>query len=186
MKVTADMENLEQLVESAIEENLNSLIEQEVHSVIADKVRSSAKEIIETIVNEKLTAYVEDYIKTATISVGGGWNSAPVVYTVEEYIKHQISEIMESGKLHTKSSYGNTTVTFEEFIKQQFDATSYVKKALESFMKNVKEDINNNVNTMFNQTTQVALSSVVMNLLSNNATFMDMQDNIKRITNGSV
>ena len=186
MKFIAEMENLEQLVEAAIEENLNNLIEQEVRNIIADKVRSSAKEIIENIVNEKLTTYVEDYIKTATVSVGGGWNSDPVVYTVEEYIRKQISEIMESGKLHTKSSYGNTTVTFEEFIKQQFDATSYVKKALESFMKQVKDDINKNVDDMFNQTTKAALSSVVMNLLANNATFMDMQDNIKRIANGSV
>ena len=186
MKFIAEMENLEQLVEAAIEENLNNLIEQEVRNIIADKVRSSAKEIIENIVNEKLTTYVEDYIKTATVSVGGGWNSDPVVYTVEEYIRKQISEIMESGKLHTKSSYGNTTVTFEEFIKQQFDATSYVKKALESFMKQVKDDINKNVDDMFNQTTKAALSSVVMNLLANNANFMDMQDNIKRIANGSV
>jgi hypothetical protein len=184
MKVTAEMENLEQLVETAISENLNNLIEQEVRNIITDKVRTNAKEIIENIVNEKLTTYVEDYIKTATVSVGGGWHSDPVVYTVEEYIKHQISEIMESGKLHTKSSYGNTTVTFEEFIKQQFDATSYVKKALEYFMKQVKDDINKNVDDMFNQTTKAALSSVVMNLLSNNATFIDMQDNIKRIANG--
>ena len=184
MRAIVEMDNLEQLVEAAISENLNNLIEQEVRNIITDKVRTNAKEIIENIVNEKLTTYVEDYIKTATVSVGGGWHSDPVVYTVEEYIKHQISEIMESGKLHTKSSYGNTTVTLEEFIKQQFDATSYVKKALESFMKQVKDDINKNVDDMFNQTTKAALSSVVMNLLSNNATFIDMQDNIKRIANG--
>ena len=57
---------------------------------------------------------------------------------------------------------------------------------MESFAKNLKNDINKNVSTMFNQTTQAALSSVVMNLLSNNATFVDMQDNIKRIANGTV
>lgn len=53
-------------------------------------------------------------------------------------------------------------------------------------MKKVKDDINQNVNAMFNQTTREALSSAVMNLLCNNATFLDMQDNIKRIANGMV
>lgn len=186
MKLTLDLENLEQLIESAIEENLDNVIELEIRSVIADKVKENAKVIIENIVGEKLESYVNDYINTATVSVGGGWNSDPVVYTVEEYIRQQISEMMANGKLRTKDRYGDykNTVTFEEFIKQQFDVNSYVQKALESFMKKVKDDINHNVNTMFNQTTQAALSSAVMNLLSQNAAFLDMQDNIKRIANG--
>ena len=75
MKLTLDMENLGNLVEEAIKENLNNVIEQEVHNVIAQKVNTSAKEIIDNIVNEKLTSYVNEYIKTATVSVGGGWNS---------------------------------------------------------------------------------------------------------------
>ena len=188
MKLTLDMENLGNLVEEAIKENLNNVIEQEVHNVIAQKVNNSAKEIIDNVVNEKLTSYVNEYIKTATVSVGGGWNSDPKTYTVEEYIKQQISEILQNGKLKTRDRYGDykNDVTFEEFIKREFDASAYVQKALESFMKKVKDDINQNVNAMFNQTTREALSSAVMNLLCNNATFLDMQDNIKRIANGTV
>ena len=188
MKLTLDLENLEQLVKDVLEENLNSVIEQEVRNVITTEVNESAQEIIETVVHEKLESYVNDYIKTATVSVGGGWDSPPVTYTVEEYIKQQISEVFRSGKLKAKNRYGEykDTVTFEEFIEREFDANAYVQKAMESFAKNLKNDINKNVSTMFNQTTQAALSSVVMNLLSNNATFMDMQLTMKRIALAAV
>lgn len=183
MKVTLDMENLGKLVGDAVEASLDNIIREEVRGMIVKQTQSAAKEIVETIVNEKLEEYVKDYIKTATISVGGGWNSAPKVYSVEEYIKKEISDIMESQKLKTNDRY-NPTVTFEDFIKSQFDANVLVKKQLEQFMKKVKDDINNNVNNMFNQTTQAALSSAVMNMLMKSDTFLDMQDSIKRITDG--
>lgn len=48
MQLTLNLENLEQLVKDALEENLNSVIEQEVRNVITAEVNESAKEIIET------------------------------------------------------------------------------------------------------------------------------------------
>ena len=121
MKVTVDMENLGLMVQDVVEKNLNSIIENEVRKSIESKVAASAKEIIESVVNEKLESYVNDYIKTATISVGGGWNSDPKTYTVEEYIKQQISEIMNKQAFKTRDRYGDykSTVTFEEYVKKE-------------------------------------------------------------------
>lgn len=187
MKVTVDMENLGLMVQSAVEKNLESLIENEVRKSIEDKVAQNAKEIIETIVNEKLESYVNEYIKTATVSVGGGWNSDPKIYTVEEYIKYQISDIMSTQKFKMKDRYGEykNAVTFDEYVKSVFDVNGYVQNALDQFMKKVKNDINRNVTNMFDQTTQAALSSVVMNMLNSSNAFLDMRDNLKRITDGN-
>ena len=69
-------------------------------------------------------------------------------------------------------------------MKNEFDVSGYVQKELKKFMEEVKKNINQNVNAMFNHTTQAALSSAVLNLLTNNSTFMDMQENIRRITDG--
>lgn len=187
MKVTVDMENLGMMVQSTVEKNLNSIIENEVRKSIEKKVASNAKEIIESIVNEKLESYVNDYIKTATISVGGGWNSEPKTYTVEEYIKQQISEIMNKQAFKTRDRYGDykSTVTFEEYVKKELNIDASVQATLDKFMKKVKDDVNRNITKMFDQTTQAALTSAIMNMLNNSNAFLDMRDNLKRITDGN-
>lgn len=188
MKITVDMENLGIMVQDVVEKNLNSLIENEVRKTIADKVTKNTEEIVTSIVNEKLESYVKDYIATATISVGGGWNSEPKTYTVEEYIKQQISEIMDKHTFKTKDRYGNYnagTTTFEEYVKKELNVDASVQAALDKFMKKVKDDVNRNITKMFDQTTQAALSSAIMNMLNNSNAFLEMRDNLKRITDGN-
>ena len=142
MKVTVDMENLGLMVQSAVEKNLDSLIENEIRKSVESKISESAKSIIESMVNEKLESYVNDYIKTATVSVGGGWNSDPKTYTVEEYIRHQISEIMTNHGFKSRDRYGNynTTTTFEEYVKRELNVDASVQAALDKFMKKVKDE----------------------------------------------
>ena len=187
MKVTVDMENLGLMVQDVVEKNLNSMIENEVRKSIETKVSVNAKEIIESVVNEKLESYVNDYIKTATISVGGGWNSDPKTYTVEEYIKQQISEIMSTHGFKAKDRYGNynSTTTFEDYVKRELNVDASVQKTLDQFMKKVRDDVNKNITKMFDNTTQAALSSAIMNMLNNSNAFLEMRDNLKRITDGN-
>ena len=187
MKVTVDMENLGSMVQDVVEKNLNSVIENEVRKSIESKVANSARDIIDSVVNEKMESYVNEYITTATISVGGGWNSEPKTYTVEEYIKQQIAEIMQNQAFKEKDRYGNYTnkVTFDEYIKSTFNVDASVQSALDKFMRKVKDDVNRNVTKMFDQTTQAALSSAVMNMLNNSNAFLEMRDNLKRITDGT-
>jgi hypothetical protein len=187
MKVTVDMENLGNMVQDVVEKNLNSLIENEVRKSIESKVASSARDIISTIVNEKMESYVNEYITTATVSVGGGWNSEPKTYTVEEYIKQQISEIMQNQAFKTKDRYGDYTnkVTFEEYVKGVFNVDASVQRTLDQFMKKTRDDVNRNITKMFDQTTQAALSSVIMDMLNNSNAFLDMRDKLKRITDGT-
>ena len=182
MKVTLEMDNLQSLVEGVINSNIENIVKQETDGIIRSKVNESS-ETIENIVNEKITEFVNDYFKTATITVGGGWNDPIKTYGIEEYIKLQIAERIEKQQIEVKDSYNTKFVSFNDYCKQVFDVDKAVKKALDDFMKALSNSINQNINDMFNDATRRALSESVLNLLSKNETFQNMQDSIKQIAN---
>ena len=183
MKITIDLENLSRLLQDNIEADLENVIRQEVKSKIEHMVKEYEKGIIEKVVNEELTNYVRDYIKTTTISVGGGWDSEPKKYTADEYIKKEIADIMSEGKLRTNDRY-NPKVTFEDFIKKELDINKHIQAELKNFITKFKKDVDLNIAETFDRTTQEALSASVVNLLLKSETFLDMKDNIKRLTDG--
>lgn len=182
MELTLKMDNLANLVEKTINENLENIIKTQVDAMISDSIQKS-KDTISERVNEKVSAIVDEYISNATISVGGGWKEEPKTYTIEEYIKAEIADRIESGKFLVKDRYNSDTYkTFTEFITDKFNVDAKIQKELTSFMTQVQKDIDKNVADMFNTTTQAALSSSILNLLMQNDTFLNMQDSVKRIT----
>lgn len=182
MKITLEMDNLQSAVESAINTNITNIVEQEVDALIKAKVDESA-ELIKDIINEKITIFVNEYFKTATITVGGGWNDPVKTYTIEEYIRLQIAEKIENQQIEVKDGYNTRTISYNDYCKQIFDVDKAVKKALTDFMNSTAKSINQNINDMFNDAARRALSKSVLNLLSKNETFQNMQDSIKRIAN---
>lgn len=182
MKVTLEMDNLQSIVEGVINENIKNIVAQETDAIIRSKVDESS-ELIENIVNEKITDFVNDYFKTATITVGGGWNDPVKTYGIEEYIKLRIAEKIENQQIKIGSGYDEKTVSFNDYCKKIFDVDKAVKKALDDFMNALSKSINQNINDMFNDAARRALSESVLNLLSKNETFQNMQDSIKQIAN---
>lgn len=182
MRVTLEMDNLQSAIEGAINTNIANIVEQEVDALIKAKVNESAK-LIEDIVNEKITAFVNEYFKTATITVGGGWNDPVKTYGIEEYIKLQIAEKIENQQIKIGNGYDEKIVSFNDYCKKIFDVDKAVKKALDDFMNALSKSINQNINDMFNDCARRALSESVLNLLSKNETFQNMQDSIKCIAN---
>ena len=190
MKVTIDMENLDNIVEQVLKENVEEVINDKIYDSVKQFVTSyfdrEIKDIVQEKANEAMTSYVEEYIKNSTITVGGGLYSKEEakVYTIEEYIKKELADRLTEGnlKILTNDRYDKCkTVTFEEFIKNSFDAESLVKKELESFMDKIRKDINNKVNDTFNDTTKTMLSETVFNVLMKNDTFSKLNDSVKCI-----
>jgi len=134
-----------------------------------------------------LTEFVNEYIETSTITVGGGFysNEGAKTYTVAEYIKKELADSLKKGKLKIKNNdrYGDgfKEVTFEEFVKQSFDIDGAIKKELESFMKKTKQDINSKIDSTFTDVTKNMLSETVLNVLMKNDTFAKIKDNVKCI-----
>ena len=85
MKVNIEMENLGDTVAEVIEQNIKKTVNDIIVSEVQHFIDENYKAAIEEIANQKMREYVENYIKTATITVGGGWdsNNNPVeTYTV--------------------------------------------------------------------------------------------------------
>lgn len=190
MKVTVEMDNLEKLVSSTMEENIENVIKHEVDKYVKKTVETNIKKSIEEVVSKNLTDFVDDYIKNTQIKIGGGyWNETlEETLTVEQFIKRQLKDQMESKTLRCKkegrkSSYNDDyeNVSFESYINRTFDVASLIQKELDSFMESTKKDINKKIKNSFTSTTKDMLSESVFNVLMNNDTYKKIQDNIAYI-----
>ena len=196
MKATIDLENLEEIVKSGIEKNVEVIIKEEVDHIVHDQVNKIAKEKVEELVNISFEKFVKDYIKTAVIKTGGSFwdDEEPREYTVEQFIKQQLKERLESNTLKVKkigkiSSYSDDfeKVTFEEYIKRTCDVNGQIEevfgKKLNNFMDEIRKDINKTMKDTFDNSTKSLLSNAVLNILSANDTYKQIENNIKCIAN---
>lgn len=191
MKVTIDLENLEQLVQTTTEKNIETIIKKQVAETIRKTIDELAKEVIADTVTENFQRFVDEYIKTTTIKVGGNsyWDDEEQKeYTVEQYIKYELKKRLESKKLRVKkkgriSSYSDDfeEVTFEEYIKRSFNPEELIKLDLDKFMDEIRKDINKTMKETFDNSTKNMLSSAVLSVLTANDTYRQIENNIKCI-----
>lgn len=191
MKVTIDLENLEQLVQTTTEKNIESIIKKQVAKTVRETIDELAKEVITDTVTENFQRFVDEYIKTTTIKVGGNsyWDDEEQKeYTVEQYIKYELKKRLESKKLRVKkkgrtSSYSDDfeEVTFEEYIKRSFNPEELIRSDLDTFMDEIRKDINKTMKETFDNSTKNMLSSAVLNILTANDTYRQIENNIKCI-----
>ena len=192
MKVTIDLENLEQLVQTTTEKNIESIIKKQVAETVRKTIDELAKKEIADTVSENFQRFVDEYIKTTTIKVGGNsyWDDEDQKeYTVEQYIKQELKKRLESKKLRAKkkghtSSYNDDyeEVTFEDYIKRSFNPEELIKSDLDKFMDGIRKDINKTMKETFDNSTKNMLSSAVLNILSANDTYRQIENNIKCIS----
>lgn len=189
MKVTIDLENLQNIIESALNKNIETVVKEKVSDLISEQIENTAKEQIEEICNKRMSDFVEEYIKTTKITVGGGFYSDDEIkeYTVEQYIKNQLAEIMknQSFKTYKKDNYGRNQekeVTFDYFVKETFDVNSIVKKEIEAFVSQTKRKISDNIKSVFDNATKNMLSENVFNILMASESYQKINDSIKRLT----
>lgn len=187
MKVIIDMENLESLLEKSLDENINTVIKEEVDNMIHTTISSSVKAAVDEISNKSIESYINDYIKTAKVKTGGGLYSKEeeMVYTVEEYLRKKLSEILESKTLivkerdYVRDCFVDKEVTFEEFIKRSFDFESIIKQRLTSFSKDLKYEINAILTDNLNETTKNAISETLFELLNESDNYKKIVDKLK-------
>lgn len=194
MKVTIDLENLETLVYTAINKNIEEIIKIEIDTMIRKTIEKDSKEKIEDLVNTNFERFVNEYITTTTIKTGGDfWNDEEAKeYTVEQFIKEQLKQKLESNTLKVKkkgrtSSYSNDfeNVSYEEYIKRTCNINDLIQKEFENklnkFMDEIRKDINETMKNTFDNSTKTMLSNVVLNILSANDTYKQIENNIKCI-----
>lgn len=189
LKVTIDLENLESLVKENIEKNIEVVIKEQVKNIVNMTIEKLAKEEIKNAVSNNFQRFVDEYIKNTTIKVGGYWDDEEQKeYTVEQYIKKELKDRLESKTLKVKkrgrtSSYSDDfeQVNFEEYINRTFNASDLIKNDLDIFMDEVRNDINKTMKDTFDSSTKNMLSSAVLNVLTANDTYRQIENQIKCI-----
>ena len=195
MKVEIELDNLSELVQKTIERDAENVIRDQVVEMAHKQIDDIAKQVVEDIVSEQFQNMVNDYINNTTIKIGGGyWDDEEAKeYTIEQYIKQQLKERLESKILKVKkvgrtSSYNDDfeNVSFEEYIKRTFNMNDQIKKELDTFMDGIRKDINATMKDMFDESTKSMLSGAVLNILSANETYRKIETNIKCIADKKV
>lgn len=102
--------------------------------------------------------------------------------------KPQLKEKLDSKKLKLKKqdSYGRYTnnyeeVSFETYISRQFDPSEEIKKELDTFMDDIRKQVNTTMKETFDNSTKSMLSNAVLSILSANDTYRQIENNIKCI-----
>lgn len=195
MKVTIDMENLETLVQATMEKNIENIVKKQIEGTVRKVADNLAKKVIEEKVSENFQRFVDEYITTTKIKVGGNYwdDTEEHEYTVEQYVKNELKNRLDSGKLRAKkkrrtSSYSDDfeQVSFEEYINRQFDFDEMIKKDLDKFMDDIRKQVNKTMKETFDNSTKSMLSTAVLNILGANETYRQIENNIKCIADKQV
>ena len=190
MKVTLELDNLENIVQTTLEKNLENVVKEQIADIVKKTADNLMKDTINAQVSENFQHFVNEYITTKKIKVGGSyWDNEPEQeYTVEQYIKQQLKEKLDSKKLKSKQkdSYGRYTnnyeeVSFETYISRQFDPDEMIKKELDAFMDDIRKQVNTTMKETFDNSTKSMLSNAVLSILSANDTYKQIENNIKCI-----
>ena len=71
MKVTLDLEDLGQIIERTVSDNLETVINKQVEECVKEQIDALAKNVISEKVSENFQRFVDEYIATTKIKVGG-------------------------------------------------------------------------------------------------------------------
>ena len=121
MKVTVDMGNMSEIVETAIEKNLEAIIKEQVEEAVKKSIDRVVEDAIDDAVSKNYQRFVDEYIKNTKIKVGGGlWGDREIKeYTVEEYINHELQKCMNEKTLTVSDRYGNDKkMSFERYLRK--------------------------------------------------------------------
>lgn len=195
MKVTIDLENLETLVQTTMEKNIETIVNEQISLTVNEVAERLAEKVIKEKVSENFQRFVDEYIVNTKIKIGGSYwdNTEDQEYTVEQYIKKELKDRLDSNKLKAKkpgrsSSYSDDfeQVSFEEYIKRQFDFDDMIKKELDGFMDSIRKQVNQTMKETFDNSTKNMLSTAVLNILNANDTYRQIENNIKCIADKQV
>lgn len=187
MKITFEMDNLQELIEKSVSGNIEEAVKAQVEDTIKEQVTKLGSEIISEAVTKNFNEFVNDYITNTKITVRKEdfWGDADInEYTVEEYIKKCLKDRLDNEKFRTIGKYDRyEEVTFDEYIKNNYVVymEKEIKKKMDSYFEDIRNQINHTMKETFDNTTKDMLSSTVLNILTQNNTYKQLENNIKSI-----
>ena len=166
---------------------LDKNVYKKISELSKEQITKLGGDIISEVVTKNFNEFVDDYITNTKITVRKEdfWGDTDVnEYTVEEYIKKCLKERLDNEKFRSKDKYGRCEeVTFDEYIKNHYvqNMEKEIKKKMDSYFIDIRDQINRTMKETFDNTTKDMLSSTVLNILTQNNTYKQLENNIKSI-----
>ena len=182
MKLTLDLENLENNLQNQLAAIIDKAIVEMVKDRVVDNADAYIEECIHARVETKINSIVDDFIDNHQIQVGGGLTSESKLLSVDEYMRSVIAEKLNKEVFKEKDRYGNyQSINFTEYIKNKFNYDQLIQIELDQFITKLRSEINQKASDMFSQSTKQLLSEAVLNILKDNATYQSIVGSVKQI-----
>lgn len=187
MKVTIDLENLDYLVEKSLEETTKDSVQTAVDTIVKARVEEKYGETIDNLVTTMMEDSIRNYLETTELTVGDSFTGDVQTVTPKQYINNKISQIFndKAFKNTVKDGYyggsRTETVTFEQWLKREFDADKLIKEHLTQFAKDTKKEISDHMKDTYNKELQSTLCDSIVDIIMQNKEFKNINDNIKRL-----
>ena len=187
MKITFEMDNLQNLIEKSVSGNIEEAVKSQVEDTIKEQVQKMGEESISDAVSKNFKEFVDDYIANTKITVRKEdfWGDAEKnEYTVEQYIKKCLKDCLDYQKFNTKDRNGyNKEVNFSDYIKDKYISyiDNEIKKTMDKYFKDIRDQINRTMKETFDNSTKDMLSSTVLGILTQNNTYRQLESTIRSI-----
>lgn len=184
MKVTIDLENLQGILESTLNENCENAISDTLQQVVREKVDRTIKSSSDAAINSAVERYINEYLSETKIRVGNEWSGDGVKeYTIEEYLKKSISEIFDSKVLTVKEKdrWGSTfekKVGFRDYIESKTDVEHAIKPHLDKLAKSIRDDVNCKIKSMFDEAMRTTLADNVFQIVASSETYQKVKGSL--------
>ena len=181
-------------VTSEVKKNLYG----EVVAEIKSEVLCNIKEKIQYATNDIIKDIVHNYMENEKIQIGGSsvWDDSPKEeLTLMQYAKRCVKDCIENSSFsivksfekdrYNKGRYRPETkeYTFEEYLRQHLGIDDEVKNYLDEKIDEVRQQVNRDVKSAFDESTKTMLSNAVLQVLMANDTYKKIESNIACIAN---
>lgn len=146
-------EVIESIKEDLIEEKFDEILEQELR----ESIRKKTDQLMDDFMNRKIRVQV------------GYWEENCVEKPIKEYIEEKVEKWIKED---SKDSLQKVTDDMVDY---------HIERTVKDFGNNLKKDLYNKIDDMFNQTTRNVLSDSMFNLLTSSESYRNLQSNIKNL-----
>lgn len=197
ININFNTENFASGIVTAVVQSLKENIYKEVVDQIRKECLEDIREKIQVQTGEIIKEIIDDYMNTEKITVGGNsvWDDEPKEeLTFIQYVKRCMKNIINNGRFKVvksveKSRYSNKyefkteDYSFDEYIRANCGIDNEVKAYLDKEVDKLRQEINKNIKTTFDESTRNMLSQSVLNILMANDTYKKIESNIASIAN---
>lgn len=145
---------------SAAERVINKTITTIVTDTYTDEIKKMTRDAMELIVSQQVQEYMN-----GPITIGGGWREPERTLSRTEYLTECIQENLKSVD--------------QEKIKSM--AENIVRDYLVKFSRNLKNDINRDIQKMFDDATRQTLTASVVDMLMTNDTYQKLSTSMSKL-----